>query len=136
MRLSSKPADLTTTPMAKPRIDNKREQRIAMEIVVDAYTEEECAMAWYCHLEESLSFPFEARVRQTMAASPLRTSEQVCVTGLAHDQLCRFAIFVRAQHNQREIVVPLAQLVPLRANQSTRLAVSDWHYWCDQGYSF
>ncbi|AEI82168.1 hypothetical protein CNE_BB1p07510 (plasmid) [Cupriavidus necator N-1] len=122
--------------MAKRRIDSKREQRISMEIVVDAYTEEECAMAWYCHLEETLSFPFEARVRQTLAASPLRVSEQVCVTGLAHDQLCRFAIFVRAQHNQRDLVVPLAQLVPLRANQSTRLAVSDWHYWCDQGYSF
>ncbi|WP_228772589.1 calcium-binding protein [Cupriavidus necator] len=77
-------------------------------------------MAWYCHLEETLSFPFEARVRQTLAASPLRVSEQVCVTGLAHDQLCRFAIFVRAQHYQRDLVVPLAQLVPLRANQSTR----------------
>lgn len=122
--------------MAKPGIDNKRERRISMEIVVDAYTEEECAMAWYCHLEDSLSFPFEARVRDPMAASPLRSGERVSVTGLAHDQLCRVSIFVQVQHNQREIVVPLAQLVPVRAGQSTQLAVSDWHYWCDQGYSF
>ncbi|WP_436226277.1 calcium-binding protein [Cupriavidus necator] len=48
--------------MARPGIDNKREQRISMGIVVAAYTEEECAMAWYCHLEDSLSFPFEAQV--------------------------------------------------------------------------
>lgn len=89
-----------------------------MEIVVDAYTEEECAMAWYCHLEDGLTFPFEARVRQTMPASPLRTGEKVSVTGLAHDQLCRVAIFVRAQHNERELLVPLAQLVPIRADQS------------------
>ncbi|WER50674.1 calcium-binding protein [Cupriavidus sp. WKF15] len=107
-----------------------------MEIVVDAYTEEECAMAWYCHLEDSLSFPFDARVRQTMPASPLRAGERFSVTELARDQLCRVTIFVHAQHNQRELVVPLAQLVPIRADQSTRLAVSDWHYWCDQGYSF
>ncbi|MCY0853521.1 calcium-binding protein [Cupriavidus sp. D39] len=122
--------------MAKPGIDNKRERRISMEIVVDAYTEDECAMAWYCHLEDSLSFPFEARVRHPMAASPLRSGERVSVTGLAHDQLCRVSIFVQVQHNQREIVVPLAQVVPVRAGQSTQLAVSDWHYWCDQGYSF
>ncbi|CAP63830.1 MULTISPECIES: calcium-binding protein [Cupriavidus] len=121
--------------MAKPGV-NQHEQRISMEIVVDAYTEEECAMAWYCHLEDSLSFPFEARVHQAMAASPLRAGERVSVIVLAHDQLCRVAIFVRAQHNRRELVVPLAQLVPVRADQSTRLAVSDWHYWCDQGYSF
>ncbi|KWA86272.1 hypothetical protein WL29_10980 [Burkholderia ubonensis] len=48
--------------------DAKREHRISMEIVVDAYTEEECAMAWSCHLEDQLSFPFKARVRQTMSA--------------------------------------------------------------------
>jgi hypothetical protein len=121
--------------MAEPS-DNQRAQRISMEIVVDAYTEEECAMAWYCHLEDSLRFPFEARVRQTMAASPLRADERVSVIGLAHDQLCRVAIFVRAQHKQRELVVPLALLVPVQADPSTRPAVSDWHYWCDQGYSF
>lgn len=93
-------------------------------------------MAWYCNREDSLSFPFDARVRQAMAASPLRAGERVSVIALAYDQLFRVAIFVRAQHKQCELVVPLAQLVPVRAGQSTRLAVSDWHYWCDQGYSF
>ncbi|MDW3688599.1 calcium-binding protein [Cupriavidus sp. CV2] len=121
--------------MAKPG-DNQHEQRISTEIVVDAYTEEECAMAWYCHLEDSLSFPFEARVRQAMAASPLRSGDRVSVLRLAHDQLCRVAIFVHALYSQRELVVPLAQLVPVRADKCTRLAVSDWHYWHDQGYSF
>ncbi|WP_431797231.1 calcium-binding protein [Cupriavidus metallidurans] len=93
-------------------------------------------MAWYCHLEDSLSFPFEARVRQAMVASPLRSGDRVSVFRLAHDQLCRVAIFVHALYNQRELVVPLAQLVPVRADQSTHLAVSDWHYWHDHGCSF
>jgi hypothetical protein len=108
-----------------------------MEIVVDAYSEEECAMAWHCYLEGgNLSFPFEARVRQSMDASPLRSGERVTALRLAHDPLCRVSIFVHALHNQREIVVPLAQLVPLRTDHDTRLAVADWHYWHDHGYSF
>ncbi|WP_028215222.1 calcium-binding protein [Paraburkholderia mimosarum] len=122
--------------MTKAAVDVKREQRITMEIVVDAYTEEECAMAWHCHLEDQLSFPFEARVRQAMPASPLKAGETVTVIALAHEQLCRVAIFVMARHGTRDVVVPLAQLVPVRADRNVREAVADWHYWHDHGYSF
>ncbi|RQS68167.1 hypothetical protein DID96_20090 [Burkholderia sp. Bp8963] len=113
--------------------DAKREHRITMEIVVDSYTEEECAMAWYCHLENQLAFPFKARVRQAMPASPLNAGETVTVVALAHDQLCRAAIFVVAQHGTRDIVAPLAQLAPIRVDRDTREAVADWHYWHDHG---
>ena len=41
----------------KPKHDETREERISMEIVVDAHGEEERAMVWYCYLEDSLSFP-------------------------------------------------------------------------------
>ena len=122
--------------MPKPRIDRKREHRIAMEIVVDAYNEEERAMSWYYYLEEQLTFPFEARVRQVMAASPLRPDETASVTGLAHGDLCRVGIFVWVRCNQLDLVVPLAQLVPVRLDEPTRVAVADWHYWHDQGYAF
>jgi len=30
----------------------------------------------------------------------------------------------------------LAQLVPVRPDEPTRVAVADWHYWHDQGYAF
>lgn len=122
--------------MPKPRIDRKREQRITMEIVVDAYNEEERAMGWYCYLEEQLTFPFEARVRQAMAASPLRPGETVSVTVLAHEDLCRVGIFVWVRCNQRDLVAPLAQLVPVRPDEPTRVAVADWHYWHDHDYVF
>jgi len=42
----------------KPKRDETREERISMEIVVDAYNEQERAMGWYCYLEDTLSFPF------------------------------------------------------------------------------
>ena len=44
--------------------DKEREQRITMEIVVDAYTLEEQAMGWYYSLEDRLHFPFAGQVHR------------------------------------------------------------------------
>lgn len=46
--------------MAKTKRNEKREERITMEIIVDAYGPEEQAMGWYYHLEQQLQFPFTA----------------------------------------------------------------------------
>ncbi|WP_434667612.1 calcium-binding protein [Paraburkholderia sp. A3BS-1L] len=122
--------------MARTRLNAEREHRIEMEVVVDAYTEEERALSWYYYLEEQLSFPFQANVRKAMASSPLPAGEQVSVTALAHEDLCRVGIFVWARWGERDVVAPLAQLVSLNSDKSTRVAVMDWHYWHDQGYVF
>ena len=44
-------------PMPDHSTDAEREERITMEIVVDAYGPEEQAMGWYSYLEEKLQFP-------------------------------------------------------------------------------
>jgi hypothetical protein len=38
--------------------DAEREERITMEIVVDAYGAEEQAMSWYYYLQNTMQFPF------------------------------------------------------------------------------
>ena len=38
------------------------EERISMEIIVDTYGSDECAMGWYCYLEDKLDFPFPAQI--------------------------------------------------------------------------
>lgn len=43
--------------MSKRKLDAEREHRIAMEVVVDAYNEEERAMSWYCYWTHSSRFP-------------------------------------------------------------------------------
>ena len=43
--------------------DKTREERISMEIIVDANGPEEQAMGWYYYLEEKLQFPFTALCR-------------------------------------------------------------------------
>jgi len=122
--------------MARTKLNAERERRIEMEVVVDAYNEEERAMGWYCYLEEQLAFPFEGRIRKAMTSSPLRPGQTVTVTRLAHEDLCRVGIFVWVSSNQRDLVAPLAQIIPLNCDKATREAIADWHYWHDQGYAF
>ena len=54
--------------------DESREERIQMEIVVDAYTPEEQALGWYYYLESHLHLPFGVRRpglhRRTADCSP------------------------------------------------------------------
>ena len=42
--------------MAKEERDEEREERITMEIVVDAYGSEEQAMGWYYYLQDTIHF--------------------------------------------------------------------------------
>jgi len=43
--------------------DEVREERIVMEVVVDAYGRSERAMGWYYYLDGKMKFPFKARCR-------------------------------------------------------------------------
>ena len=46
-----------------PERDEAREKRISMEIVVDAYNEDERSMGWCGYMEEKLNFPFNPDFR-------------------------------------------------------------------------
>jgi hypothetical protein len=48
--------------MTRRKEEPAREKRIAMEIVVDAYDAWEQAMGWYYHLQDTLKFPFKAKM--------------------------------------------------------------------------
>jgi hypothetical protein len=122
--------------MAKPKQDQRRQQRIEQEIVVDAYDAQERAMGWYAYLEDQLHFPFPARCSSLRPISPLRKGQEVEVAGLAAADECKHEMFVTVTWEDRTLAVPLAQLEALRADKTTRQAVEDWHYWVDQGCEF
>ena len=44
----------------KTELNEEREKRITMEIIVDAYGPEEQAMGWYYYLEDTIEFAFSA----------------------------------------------------------------------------
>jgi hypothetical protein len=121
---------------AKPRKDEEREERITMEIVVDAYDEDERAMGWYCYLEEKLNAPFRARCIEERAVSPLEVGDEVEVIEIAPERECGREMFVSIQWNKRTLAVPLAQLEIIEADEETKEAVGDWHYWVGMGYQF
>lgn len=122
--------------MPKPRINRAREDRIQMEVVVDAYGPEERAMGWYYYLDEKLAVPFEARVATELPNSALNLGDKVEVLGMAPEQACETDMLVWVRWPKRKLAVPLSQLVPLIDDEATNQAVADWHYWVSHGYEF
>jgi calcium binding protein len=114
--------------------DEEREQRITMEIVVDAYTPEEQAMGWYYSLEDRLHFPFVASCIAERSISPLRVGDEVEVVGMAPEEECEHEMFVLIRWERRALAVPLAQLEGVAVDEQTRQVVEDWQYWVAQGY--
>jgi hypothetical protein len=120
--------------MGKVEEDAEREERITMEIVVDAYTAEEAAMGWYYYLEDKLQFPFPA-VLIDGASHPERKNT-VQVVGMASEDECEQEMFVEIQWEGDTLPVPLIDLEAPEADEGTQQAISDWHYWFNRGYGF
>ncbi len=123
--------------MAKTKSE-EREDRIHLEIVVDANGPEEVAMGWYYYLDDVMKFPFTATCNAQRATSPLKKGDEIEVTALAAPDDCGHEIFVVTRWKVKSrLSVPLAQLKPASStDDATRQAVEDWHYWVQQGYEF
>jgi hypothetical protein len=114
--------------------DEMREQRIAMEAVVDAYDSSERAMGWYYYLHDKMKAPFKARCRFARPISVLKVKEEVEVLGMAPEEECNSEMLVWVRRAGERMAVPLAQLQPLSKDQETQEGVGDWLYWVDRGY--
>jgi hypothetical protein len=122
--------------MARANRDPDREQRITMEIVVDAYEPEEQAMGWYYYLDDTMQFPFMATCISKRRSSPLKESAPVKVIGMAPEDECEHEMFVEVEWDGDVLAVPLSQLEAPEADEETQQALADWHYWVDQGHEF
>jgi Calcium binding len=114
--------------------EEEREQRITMEIIVDAYTPAEQAIGWYYSLEDRLHFPFAARCTAERSISPLRIGDEVDVVAMAPEVECQLEMFVLIRWERRPLAVPLAQLEGVAVDEQTRQVIEDWQYWVAQGY--
>jgi hypothetical protein len=116
--------------------DKIREERIQMEIVVEAYSGNEQALGWYYHLEVTVHFPFLAHSVAERSISPLHVGDEVEIIGLAPEEECRHEMFVQTPWARRTLAVPLSQLTGITADEATQQAIEDWHYWVQRGYEF
>ena len=122
--------------MARVEKDDAREERIDMEVVVDAYGEEERAMGWYTYLGDKLALPFRARCIAERRSSPLQQGEVVEGTDIAPAEDCEHDMLVDVQWQGRRLAVPLSQLEGIAVDEATQEAIGDWHYWVARGYEF
>lgn len=121
----------------KQTLDPEREQRIAMEIVVDAYDSQERAMGWYYYLQDQLRFPFTAICIDKRSISPLRVKDEVEAIGLLGEEECEHEMFVTIRWEKEDLAVPLSQLKPISAtDKQTKQAIEDWHYLVKMDYEF
>ena len=116
--------------------DAAREERIFMEVIVDANGPEEQAMGWYYYLDDKISFPFSAECIAVNKRTPLELGERVTVIEMAGEDNCEHDIYVEISWKNKVLIIPLAQIKPIDANEDTVEAIDDWHYWKKQGYTF
>jgi len=114
--------------------DDEREERINMEIIVDAYGPEEQAAVWYNYLSDTLQIPFSAQCIVSRATSPLEPGDEVEVVGMAPEEECEHDMFVLIQWKPRQLAVPFMQLEGIQVDEETQQAIEDWHYWVNRGY--
>jgi hypothetical protein len=120
--------------MTRPDKDEEREERLHMEIIVDAYGPEEQAISWYYYLEEKLHVPFSARCVVHRATSPLQPGDKVEVVGMPSEEDCEHDMLVMIRWKRRQLAVPLMQLEGIEVDEETQQAIEDWHYWVNRGY--
>jgi hypothetical protein len=116
--------------MSRSKADPEREDRIVMEIIVDAYTAEEQAMGWYYYLEDNLDFPFPA----------VWNSSEVKVVEMSPEEDCEREMFVEVLFREGDLEdlfsVRLSDLKIGEVDAKTAEALADWNYWLGMGYDF
>ena len=115
--------------------DPVRDERIAMEIVVDCYDSEEQFSGWHSYLEDNLNFPFEA----TWKSSEAGKGEKVTVIGMGDFDYCFEALdmLVNIEYEGDELFEPLQELFDIVSeDEKTIEAIADWHYWINSGNGF
>jgi len=121
--------------MARQAKDDEREERIQMEIIVDAYGPEEQALGWYYYLEGTLQFPFTARCIARRATSAREVGDEGALVGMPPEAQCEHVRVVLIRWKPHGFAVPLRQLEGIHVDEQTRQALEDWHYWVNQGYT-
>ncbi|MSQ72637.1 MAG: hypothetical protein EXR27_15315 [Betaproteobacteria bacterium] len=82
-------------------------------------------MGWYCHLEEKIAFPFNARCIAAPVVSPPEKREEVEMPGRAPEEDCMSAMLVAARIAGRKPGVPLVQLEAQGADSASCQGIED-----------
>lgn len=101
-------------------IDDKREERITGDILVDIYEDYEVPLGWYYYLERTLNFPFPA-LWQTASQKGKGKGAQVEVVGMAEEEECSSEMVCEVAFEGDVFSVPLINLFAPEADEKTAL---------------
>ena len=107
--------------MDRTKEDPEREERIAMETIVDAYGPEERAMGWYYYLKDRIAFPFQGRCLVETRISPLKKGETVQVIALAPEEDCMCTMLVIVEWHGREMGIKLEQIEAVEIDDESKV---------------
>ncbi len=106
----------------------KRIQKVLAKMAVD----EDLAPldAWREHLEETLSFPFEAVITESFDRGPLRWGDKVKVTGI-NDQVegDSYGLIADLRVGHRKYAIPLCELEATDKKSANYQPVKDYAVW-------
>ena len=92
-------------------------------------------MVWYYYLQDTLNFPFDARIIDDKAI-PL-ADQRVQVISLADEEDCEAGILVIVKQGAEEPLFMQLEHISIEGlNKETAVPMGDWHYWVERGYSF
>ena len=104
--------------------EGKEGERI-LKVIADAEDIEE---AWKDHLEQVLSFPFDAEVSEYQERGPLKTDDQVKVNGIVEaDDL--YGVLVNVTRGRERFVFPLCDLTVRDKKSTNYTPVKDYCVW-------
>lgn len=110
------------------KTNKARDRRIAEQILIDTYSDEEVAMAWQNYLEDTIDFPFTAVCVKKLSISPLKKGEIVKVLGIASEDRYIADIFAIIEWHGHKFDAPLTQLKPIKSSQKIKQVIEDWRY--------
>jgi hypothetical protein len=126
--------------MSSVEEDKIREERITMEIVVDAHDKEERAMGWYYYLDDTLNIPFNAKWKKKTRKSATVEEKTVEVLGMAPEDECERDMLLEVVYvggkDEDVFTAKLSEIEAIDADSETSEAIADWHYWLARGYKF
>ena len=109
--------------------DKERQERIELEIIVDACDESEVQMGWVIQMVERTDYPFfaEAPIKKRGQEATYHRVEVVELGDVENYEGGDFSVGV--DWHGTIISVPMLQLKNIEAAEETKNSIEDWQYW-------
>jgi len=115
-------------------MNQKYQDIIEDEIIVDCYDEYEVTMGWFYYFQDNMSFPFKAKISAETGIDNLKIGDTVNVVELMNSSdemisIYDFKATVGIEYGEHIYDVSLEQIKGIDCNQKTDEVIEVWHYW-------